>query len=337
MQIVVLDGYTLNPGDLSWAELEELGRVTVYDRTPAEQIRERIEEADIVLTNKTPLSRETLSGLPRLQYIGVLATGYNVVDVKAASEMGIAVTNVPTYGTDSVGQFVFALLLELCHRVGLHSDSVRSGGWAASPDFCYTLSPQMALAGKTMGIVGYGRIGQQVGRLAQAFGMRVLVTGREVISAGGTVSASSGVSAGGSEAGLAEKVSLAQLLAESDVISLHCPLTPETERLMNRERIALMKRGAYLINTARGGLLQERDVADALNEGRLGGAALDVLSVEPPGEDTPLLQAKNCIITPHIAWATYEARRKLMQIAAGNAAAFLQGKPTNMVNEVRTR
>ncbi|MFC5448927.1 D-2-hydroxyacid dehydrogenase [Paenibacillus aestuarii] len=329
MQIVVLDGYTLNPGDLSWAELEQLGRVTVYDRTPAEQIRERIEEADIVLTNKTPLSRETLSGLPRLRYIGVLATGYNVVDVHAAADLGIAVTNVPTYGTDSVGQFVFALLLELCHRVGMHSESVRSGGWASSPDFCYTLSPQMALAGKTMGIVGYGRIGQQVGRLAQAFGMRVLVAGR-------TSLARPGGAAAGSEEAQAERVPLAQLLAESDVVSLHCPLTPETERLINHERLALMKRGAFLINTARGGLLQERDVAAALHEGRLGGAALDVLSVEPPGDDNPLLQAKNCIITPHIAWATHEARSKLMCIAVGNVAAFLQGNPTNMVNEVRS-
>ncbi|CAN7349888.1 D-2-hydroxyacid dehydrogenase [Paenibacillus sp. LjRoot153] len=319
MHIVVLDGYTLNPGDLSWAELEKLGTVTVYDRTPQKLVKERIQEADIVLTNKTPLTKETLTGLKRLTYIGVLATGYNVVDVKAASNQGIVVTNVPTYGTDSVAQFVFALILELCHRVGKHGESVSADGWSESPDFCYTLSRQIALAGKTLGIVGYGRIGKQVSHLAQAFGMRVLVAGRE------------GRLAEAREESV-ERVPLEHLLATSDFISLHCPLTPETEGLINAERIALMKPSAFLINTSRGGLLVEQHVAEALNEGEIAGAALDVLSVEPPGKDNPLLLARNCIVTPHMAWATFEARSRLMDIAVGNLAAYLQGNIMNTVN-----
>ncbi|MET3543561.1 glycerate dehydrogenase [Paenibacillus favisporus] len=318
MNIVVLDGQTLNPGDLSWDELGKLGSVTVYERTPAGLIQERIGNAEMVLTNKTPLTREVLEAAENLRYVGVLATGYNVVDIEAAAARGITVTNVPAYGTESVAQFVFALLLELCHQIGRHGDSVRSGDWAKAVDFSYTLTPQIELWGKTMGIVGYGRIGRQVARLAEAFGMRVLVSGRP------------GKADGDEDSGV-RRVPLEQLLAESDVVSLHCPLTAETEGLINRERLALMKPSAFLINTARGGLLQEQDVADALNEGRLAGAALDVLAAEPPAADHPLVHAPRCIITPHMAWAAVEARERLMSIAAGNVAAFLEGRPVNTV------
>lgn len=318
MNIVVLDGHTLNPGDLSWDELGKLGSVTVYERTPAGLVQERIGNAEMVLTNKTPLTREVLEAAENLRYVGVLATGYNVVDIEAAAARGITVTNVPAYGTESVAQFVFALLLELCHQIGRHGDSVRSGDWAKAVDFSYTLTPQIELWGKTMGIVGYGRIGRQVARLAEAFGMRVLVSGRPG-------------KAGWNEDSGVRRVPLEQLLAESDVVSLHCPLTAETEGLINRERLALMKPSAFLINTARGGLLQEQDVADALNEGRLAGAALDVLAAEPPAADHPLVHAPRCIITPHMAWAAVEAREQLMSIAAGNVAAFLEGRPVNTV------
>lgn len=318
MNIVVLDGHTLNPGDLSWDELGKLGSVTVYERTPAGLVQERIGNAEMVLTNKTPLTREVLEAAENLRYVGLLATGYNVVDIEAAAARGITVTNVPAYGTESVAQFVFALLLELCHQIGRHGDSVRSGDWAKAVDFSYTLTPQIELWGKTMGIVGYGRIGRQVTRLAEAFGMRVLVSGRPG-------------KAGWNEDSGVRRVPLEQLLAESDVVSLHCPLTAETEGLINRERLALMKPSAFLINTARGGLLQEQDVADALNEGRLAGAALDVLAAEPPAADHPLVHAPRCIITPHMAWAAVEARERLMSIAAGNAAAFLEGRPVNTV------
>lgn len=318
MNIVVLDGHTLNPGDLSWDELGKLGSVTVYERTPAGLIQERIGNAEMVLTNKTPLTREVLEAAENLRYVGVLATGYNVVDIEAAAARGITVTNVPAYGTESVAQFVFALLLELCHQIGRHGDSVRSGDWAKAVDFSYTLTPQIELWGKTMGIVGYGRIGRQVARLAEAFGMRVLVSGRP------------GKADGVKDSGV-RRVPLEQLLAESDVVSLHCPLTAETEELIDRERLALMKPSAFLINTARGGLLQEQDVADALNEGRLAGAALDVLAAEPPAADHPLVHAPRCIITPHMAWAAVEARERLMSIPAGNVAAFLEGRPVNTV------
>lgn len=318
MNIVVLDGHTLNPGDLSWDELGKLGSVTVYERTPAGLIQERIGNAEIVLTNKTQLTREVLEAAENLRYVGVLATGYNVVDIEAAAARGITVTNVPAYGTESVAQFVFALLLELCHQIGRHGDSVRSGDWAKAVDFSYTLTPQIELWGKTMGIVGYGRIGRQVARLAEAFGMRVLVSGRP------------GKADGDEDSGV-RRVPFEQLMAESDVVSLHCPLTAETEGLINRERLALMKPSAFLINTARGGLLQEQDVADALNEGRLAGAALDVLAAEPPAADHPLVHAPRCIITPHMAWAAVEARERLMSIAAGNVAAFLEGRPVNTV------
>ncbi|WP_159882071.1 D-2-hydroxyacid dehydrogenase [Paenibacillus puerhi] len=318
MNIVVLDGFTLNPGDLSWDALHTLGSVRVYDRTPEEEIVSRAAGADIVLTNKTPLSRDTLADLPKLQYIGVLATGYNIVDTQAAAERDIVVSNIPSYGTDSVAQYVFALLLELCHRVQRHSDAVHQGEWERSSDFCFTKSPLTELAGKTMGIIGLGRIGWRTARIAQAFGMQVLAAG-------------SGRTPLTSEEGV-QRVTLDQLLSRSDVVSLHCPLTPETTRLINAATLGAMKPSAFLINTSRGGLIAEQDLADALRAGTIAGAALDVLSAEPPDADNPLLRAPNCIITPHIAWATLEARRRLMDTAVDNVRCFLQGKPANVVN-----
>lgn len=318
MNIVVLDGYTLNPGDLSWKGLEELGRTVIYDRTAPDDIVERAAEADTILTNKTPLSAEVLARLPKLRYIGVLATGYNIVDTEAARERGIPVTNVPTYGTHSVVQFVFALLLELCHRVQLHSDAVHAGEWTRSVDFCFTRSPLVELAGKTIGLIGLGRIGSQTAQVARAFGMRVLASG-------------SGRTAPPKVEGV-EWVELDELLKQSDVVSLHCPLTPATEKLLQAERISLMKPTAFLINTSRGPLIDEQALADALNEGRIAGAALDVLSTEPPKADNPLLGARNCLITPHIAWATQEARARLMETAVDNVRHFLAGEIVNTVN-----
>ncbi|OXM83739.1 D-2-hydroxyacid dehydrogenase [Paenibacillus rigui] len=317
MNIVVLDGYTLNPGDLSWRGLEALGQVTVYDRTAAEDIIERASQADIVLTNKTPLSAGTLAQLPKLKYIGVLATGYNIVDTQAASARDIVVTNVPAYSSHSVAQLVFALLLELCHRVQLHSDAVHQGEWTRSIDFCFTKSPLTELAGKTIGLIGLGQIGFQTSVIARAFGMRVLAVG-------------SGRTAPPPTEGV-EWVTLEELLTASDVVSLHCPLTSATERLINGERLAFMKPTAFLINTSRGGLVAEADLAEALNSGKLAGAGLDVLSAEPPAADNPLLQARNCIITPHIAWATKEARERLMNIAVNNVARYMQGSAVNVV------
>ncbi|MFH5181363.1 D-2-hydroxyacid dehydrogenase [Paenibacillus sp. TAB 01] len=317
MRIVVLDGYTLNPGDLSWSGLEALGEVTVYDRTAPEEIIDRALQAELILTNKTPLSADTLKQLPNAKYIGVLATGYNIVDTAFAAERGIVVTNVPAYGSQSVAQMVFSLLLELCSRVQLHSDAVREGEWTRSLDFCFTKSPLVELSGKTMGFVGLGKIGYQASVIARAFGMRILAVG-------------SGRTAPPPAEGV-EWTELERLLAESDVISLHCPLTPATERMINTERLALMKPSAFLINTSRGGLIAEADLAAALNEGRIAGAGLDVLSVEPPTSDNPLLQARNCIITPHIAWATKEARSRLLQVAVDNVHSYLQGVPVNMV------
>jgi glycerate dehydrogenase len=318
VNIVVLDGYTLNPGDLDWGGLESLGNVTVYERTAATEIIERAADADIVLTNKTQLSAALLEQLPKLRYIGVLATGYNIVDIEAARARGIPVANIPTYGTHSVAQFVFALLLELCHRVQQHSDAVHAGEWDRCPDFCFTRSPLIELAGKTMGLIGLGRIGGQVARIANAFGMRVVAVG-------------SGKSNPAPVEGV-EWVELERLLAESDVISLHCPLTASTEKLINAERLALMKRSALLINTSRGALINEQDLADALNNGRIAGAAVDVLSVEPSLPTNPLFSAANCLITPHIAWATKEARTRLMGTAVDNVQSFLSGQPTNVVN-----
>lgn len=317
MRIVVLDGYTLNPGDLDWDGLHALGQVSVYERTAESQIVDRAVDADIVLTNKTPLSAATLQQLPKLRYIGVLATGYNIIDLQAAKEHNILVTNVPAYGAQSVAQLVFALLLEFCHRVQKHSDSVVKGDWSGSTDFCYTVSPLTELSGKTLGLIGLGQIGKQTALIAKAMGMNVIATG----SGRRTPEPVDGLT----------WVSLDELLQQSDVISLHCPLTPETKELIHADRIALMKPTAILINTARGGLLNEADVAQALNQGRLAGAGLDVLTVEPPTSDNPLLHARNVLITPHIAWATKEARARLMTTAVSNVRAFLEGQPQNLI------
>lgn len=317
MNIVVLDGFTLNPGDLSWNSFNQLGSVTVHDRTSPELIVERSRDAEIILTNKTVLSRDTIARLPKLKYVGVLATGFNVVDIVAAKERKIPVTNVPGYGTQSVAQFTFALLLELAHRVGHHANTVRAGRWTRSPDFCYWDFPLVELHGQTFGVIGFGQIGRAAARLAEAFGMNVLVHSRS------------------RPADLPAHyrfVTLEELLTGSDVVSLHCPLTPENKGFINASRLALMKPAAFLLNTSRGPLLDERAVADALNEGRLAGAAVDVLSTEPPPGDNPLLSAKNCLVTPHIAWATHAARARLMDVAVENVRAFLDGKPQNVVN-----
>jgi len=319
MNIVILDGYTLNPGDLSWREFEKLGHVTIYDRTPPERIVERAQGADILLTNKTPLRAEVLAKLPALRYIGVLATGYDVVDVQYARERDIAVANVPGYGTDSVAQTVFALLLELCQNVKLHSDAVHSGEWSASKDWCFWKTPLVELAGKTLGIVGYGQIGERVAQIGLAFGMNVVAFKRTMPESAPFPNF--------------RWAPLPELLEVSDVVSLHCPLTPETEGIMNKASLANMKRSAFLINTARGKLIVDEDLADALNQGVIAGAALDVLSIEPPHASNPLFGAANCIITPHIAWATKEARARLLAIAANNIQAFLSGTLTNVVNK----
>jgi glycerate dehydrogenase len=317
MRIVVLDGYCLNPGDLSWDALRAFGDVEVYDRTPADQVETRAKGAALVLTNKTPLSADALASLPELRYIGVLATGYNVVDVAAANARGITVCNIPTYGTASVAQFVFALLLELCHHVGMHSDAVRAGEWSRNPDWCFWKSPLVELAGKTMGFVGFGRIGRATARIADALGMKVI--------ANDAVETDAPTYIGFRWAGVEE------LLRDSDVVSLHVPLFPETKHMINARSLELMKPSAFLINTSRGPLVQDQDLADALNAGRIAGAALDVLSVEPPAETNPLLTAKHCLVTPHIAWATLEARARLMEIAMANISAFLNGNPQNVI------
>lgn len=314
MRIVVLDGYTLNPGDLSWGRLEALGDCTVYDRTLPHEVLGRARGADVLLTNKTVLDGTTLEALPDLRYIGVLATGVNVVDVAAARWRDIVVTNVPGYGTPSVAQATFALLLELTNQVGHHNQAVREGRWASSPDFCFWDRPLVELSGRTMGIVGFGAIGQAVARIAQAFGMTVLVHTPTQRSASGV-----------------RFVALDMLLAESDVVSLHCPLTAATQRLINAERLDRMKPTAFLLNTSRGPLVDEAALAWALNEDRLAGAALDVLEAEPPSVDNPLLTAKNCILTPHIAWATLAARRRLLDAVVDNLQAFLDGLPVNAV------
>jgi glycerate dehydrogenase len=315
MKIVVLDGFTLNPGDLDWEALTALGELTVYDRTPVAETVARADDAEIVLTNKTVLSREAILSLRKLRCIGVLATGYNVVDVAAANERGIIVTNVPAYGAPSVAQATFALLLEFTNQVGHHAETVRQGRWSASADFCYWDKPLVELSGLTMGIVGYGKIGQAVGRIARAFGMKTLANTRSAKAAEGVAF-----------------MDVDSVFARSDVVSLHCPLTPETAKLVNAERIAIMKSTAYLINTGRGGLVDEQALAAALNDGRIAGAGLDVLSVEPPRADNPLLSAKNCIITPHIAWATRAARERLMRIAVENVKAYIEGKARNVVS-----
>ena len=319
MNIVILDGEALNPGDLSWAPLEALGSLTVYPRgtnDPAEVIR-RIGDAEIVLTNKTPVGRVVFENCPNLKLLSVLATGYNVVDTAAAREHGVPVCNVPAYGTEMVAQFAIGLLLEICHHVELHNQSVHAGDWERCPNFCYWKTPIMELAGKTMGIIGFGRIGRAVGRIAKALGMKVLATGSRKCDEG---------------LAIAEYVELDELLRQSDVISLHCPLFPETEQLINRASIAKMKDGAILINNSRGGLLNEQDVADALNSGKLRAAAVDVVTTEPIVGTNPLLTAKNCIITPHMSWAAVEARGRIVDITAENIHSFLSGAPRNVVN-----
>ncbi len=324
MNIVVLDGFTANPGDLSWSNLSALGNLTVYDRTSysekdADLIVKRAYEADIILTNKTPLTAKIIDSLPNLKYVGVIATGYNVVDLEKAKERGIVVCNAPAYSTSCVVQHVFALLLEVCNRVSLYSDSVLSGEWLSSPDFCYFKAPILELAGKTLGIVGFGSIGKSVANIALAFGMRVLVYTRTPKQEYASKSLSF--------------VSLDTLLAESDFISLHCPLTDTNREMINKESISKMKDGSVLINTARGPLVNEQDLADALNSGKLAFACVDVVSKEPIAQDNPLLSAKNIIITPHVAWASIESRQRLLDVVTDNVKAFLDGSPVNVVNK----
>ncbi len=318
MNIVVLDGYTLNPGDLSWDELKALGPCEIFDRTPPGEVAARAANAEIVITNKSILHRAQIKAMPMLKYIGVTATGYNVVDIEAAKERGIVVSNVPLYGTRSVAQHTFALLLELTQHVGHHAQTVRDGRWVRSVDWCYWDKPLIELDGLTMGIVGYGRIGQATARLAEAFGMKVITTPS---------------SSGKPREPQVKAVSLDQLFRESDVVSLHCPLTPETKHLVNAPRLSLMKPTAFLLNTSRGPLIDEAALAEALNSGRIAAAALDVLSAEPPPADNPLLTAKNCLITPHNAWAMRAARARLMKTSVENVRAFLAGQPQNVVGE----
>jgi len=317
LKIVILDGYTENPGDLSWSGLEALGELTVYDRTPPEQVADRIGDAEIVILNKTPLPREMLDRCPNVRYIGVLATGYNIVDVQAAKERGIPVCNIPTYGTDAVGQFAIAMLLEICHHVAHHDAAVHEGRWESCPDWCFWDYPLIELAGKTMGIIGFGRIGRTTGRIARALGMQV-------------VACDSIETDEGREIG--RYLPLEELFACSDVIALHCPLFPETQGIINRDTIAKMKDGVILLNNSRGPLIVEQDLADALNSGKVYAAGLDVVSPEPIRGDNPLLKAKNCLITPHISWAPKESRQRLMGIAVESLRAFLDGNPINVVN-----
>lgn len=320
MKIVVLDGYTLNPGDLSWEGFARMGDLTVYDRTPVDQTRqilERIGNAEIVITNKTPLNNEIMRAARNMKYIGVLATGYNVVDISAAKELGIVVTNIPTYGTAAVAQYVFALLLEICHHVWLHNEEVKKGTWTKNPDFCFWRYPLIELAGKTLGIIGFGRIGQNTARIAQSFGMKVLADDQYQNKS--------------LENETLKYAEFDEVLGKSDVISLHSPLLESTKGMINKTAIAKMKDGVIIINTARGPLIVEEDLAEALNSGKVYAAALDVVSSEPIKADNPLLQAKNCIITPHIAWAPKESRERLMNIAADNLAKFLAGTPVNTV------
>jgi glycerate dehydrogenase len=318
MKIVVLDGYTLGADGNSWAALEPFGDVEVHDRSTPEEVPARARGAGVLITNKARVPAAVIDQARELRFIAVTATGFDCVDIAAARRRGIPVANVPEYGTDSVAQFTFALLLELCHRAGRHADAVRAGEWARSPDFCFWQTPQVELAGKTLGIVGFGRIGRRVGELAHAFGMVVLAHSRS----------RSAPPAGGPFAW----AHLDDLFSHSDVISLHCPLNADTAGLVNRERLRLVKSSAFLINTARGGLVVEAELAQALNAGRLAGAAVDVVSVEPVRPDNPLLTAANCLITPHIAWATREARRRLLEATVANVANFLGGRPTNVVN-----
>jgi len=318
MNIVILDGYTENPGDLSWDGFSKLGNLTVYDRTDPEDIKERIKDAEIVYTNKTPLSADIIRDAKRLKYIGVLATGYNIIDVQAATERDIPVCNIPTYGTAAVGQFAIAMLLEICHHVAHHSEAVHRGCWTTNKDWCFWDYPLIELDGKTMGIIGFGRIGQTTARIAKALGMHILAYDafpkKEL------------------EGTACHYVCLDTLYAESDVIVLHCPLFKDNVGMIGKEAIAKMKNGTIILNNSRGPLINEQDLADALNSGKIYAAGLDVVSKEPISMDNPLLKAKNCIITPHISWAPKESRQRLMDIAVENLRCFLQGNPQNVVN-----
>ncbi|MGE5395439.1 MAG: D-2-hydroxyacid dehydrogenase [Candidatus Saccharibacteria bacterium] len=316
MEIVILDGYALNPGDMSWKGLEALGNCVIYPRTAPSELYERIKDADAIITNKAVIDAPLMERLPKLRYIGVTATGYNVVDVKAADSKGVVVTNIPAYSTDSVAQLVFAHLLNIVNRVEMHASSVREGEWASSADFAYWKSPQTELAGKTLGIVGFGRIGRRVAQIAEAFGMQVIFNNRSQVK-----DAPSGM----------RQTSQEELFAQSDVISINCPLTPENSQFVNSDLLHRMKHSAILINTGRGGLIHEADLARALNEGTIAAAGIDVLSTEPPRHDNPLLSARNCYITPHIAWATTEARQRLMNITVENLKCFMEGKAQNVV------
>ena len=321
MKIVVLDGYTENPGDLSWEELEKLGELVVYDRVSYAEdpiIREKIADADIVITNKTPISKETLDACPNIKAIAVLATGYNVIDYEYAKEKGIPVMNVPTYGTQIVGQYAVGLLMEICSHYGHHDQTVKEGKWENNADWCYWDYPMIELYGKTAGIIGLGRIGQSTARILNAMDMKVLAYDAFESEAGKKV---------------AEYVDLDTLLAQSDVIFLHCPLFPSTEGIINKDNIAKMKDGVILINNSRGQLVVEQDLADALNSGKVYAAGLDVVSTEPIKGDNPLLTAKNCLITPHISWAAQAARQRIMDITVSNVKSFVEGNPTNVVNK----
>ena len=315
MKIVILDGYTANPGDLDWGDLTQLGECTLYERTKRSEVVERAKEAEAILTNKTAIGSEEMDQLPQLKYIGVMATGYNIIDIDAAKKRGIVVTNIPEYSTNSVAQMVFAHLLNIAQQVQKHSDAVRKGKWSSSSDFCFWESPLVELHGKKIGIVGLGSIGKAVATIAKAFGMKVAAYS----------------SKSQSELGEIEKMELDSLFASCDIVSLHCPLTKETRNMVDKSRLRLMKKHAILINTGRGPLINEQDLANALNQGEIYAAGLDVLSKEPPKEDNPLLTAKNCFITPHIAWASYEARERLMSILTQNIAAFKEGHPINNV------
>lgn len=317
MKIVIMDGHAVNPGDLNWDFLKQFGQVTVYERTPVEEVAKRIGDADIVLVNKSPITRQVLDACPNLKLICVLATGYNVVDCTAAKERGIPVCNVPDYGTAAVAQFTFALLLELCHQVGYHAQTVRNGKWCDCPDFCYWDTPQMELAGKTLGIIGFGRIGRAVGKIANAFGMKVIAYNRSQCEEGKAIGS---------------YVNLKELLAASDIISLHCPLTAENTGMINADAIEKMKDGAILINTARGPLVDEAAVCAALESGKLRGFACDVVSAEPMAADNPLKSAPNCIVTPHMAWAPIESRMRIQDCTERSIRAFLDGNPINTVN-----
>lgn len=320
MKIVVLDGYTENPGDLSWDSLAALGEVKVYDRTPfndTEEIIRRIGGAEVVFTNKTPLKKEVFEKCPALKFVSVLATGYNVVDIAAAKAKGIPVSNIPTYGTDSVGQFAIALLLEICHHIGHHNQAVHEGKWEHNADWCFWDYPLIELAGKTLGIIGFGRIGQRTGTIAKALNMKVLAVDAHPNDSGKAV---------------AEYVDLDTLFTKSDVIALHCPLFPDTEGIINKNSIAKMKDGVIILNNSRGPLIVEQDLADALNSGKVAAAGVDVVSTEPIKGDNPLLKAKNCLITPHMSWAPKESRQRIMDMSVDNVKAYLAGKPINVVN-----